>query len=96
MEPQDEDGGPAVLTVHPDSAAGIADGALCRVESAIGSLVVRLHHDPQQRRDVALMPKGGGFRDGRCANVLIRAATTDAGDGASLDDESVRLLPVLG
>jgi anaerobic selenocysteine-containing dehydrogenase len=86
--PQD---GPATVTVHPEAAAGIADGALCRMESAIGSMTVRLRHDAQQRRDVAIIPKGGHYRDGRCANVLLRARTTDLGEGAALYDERVRL-----
>ena len=40
------------------------------------------------------MPKGGDLRDGRCANVLIRATTTDAGNGNALYDEMIRLLPL--
>ncbi len=86
--------GPAVLTVHPDSAAGIPDGGLGRLESAIGALEVRVAHDPEQRRDVAILPKGGHLRDGRCANTLVRAATTDIGEGGALYDERVRLSSV--
>jgi hypothetical protein len=89
--PQD---GPATVTVHPDAAEGIADGALCRMESAIGSMTVRLHHDAQQRRDVAIIPKGGHYRDGRCANALLRARTTDLGEGGALYDERVRLVRI--
>ena len=85
--------GPLPVTVHPDSAAGIADGALARLESAIGSIVVVVHHDAAQRRDVALVPKGGRFRAGRCANALIRARLSDHGGGAALSDELVRLIP---
>lgn len=90
-EPQD---GPAMVTVHPDAAGGIADGELCRLESAIGALTVRIHYDTQQRRDVAIIPKGGHYRDGRCANVLLRARTTDLGEGGALYDERVRLVPI--
>jgi anaerobic selenocysteine-containing dehydrogenase len=86
--------GPAALTVHPDAAAGIADGGLGRLESSIGSLVVRVEHDPRQRRDVALMAKGGHLSAGQCANALIRARTTDGGEGGALHDERVRLVPV--
>ncbi|CAN5694953.1 molybdopterin-dependent oxidoreductase [soil metagenome] len=82
------------VTVHPASAAGIADGAPGRLESAIGSIEVVVRHDPAQRRDVALVPKGGRFRAGRCANVLIRARLSDHGEGAALSDELVRLIPV--
>jgi anaerobic selenocysteine-containing dehydrogenase len=86
--------GPAVLTVHPDSAAGIPDGGTGRLESALGSLLVRVTHDPRQRRDVALVPKGGHVRDGRSANTLVRAAITDIGEGGALYDERVRLVPL--
>ncbi|HEY0483967.1 MAG TPA: molybdopterin-dependent oxidoreductase [Kofleriaceae bacterium] len=83
---------PLEVTVHPDAAASIADGALARLESAIGSIAVRVRHDPAQRRDVALVPKGGRFRAGLCANALIRARLSDHGEGAALD-ELVRLVP---
>jgi anaerobic selenocysteine-containing dehydrogenase len=86
--------GPATVTVHPDAAGGIENGALCRMESAIGSMTVRIHHDAQQRRDVAIIPKGGHYRDGRCANALMRARTTDLGEGAALYDERVRLVAI--
>jgi hypothetical protein len=77
--------------VHPDAAGGIPDGGLGRLESAVGSMVVRVVHDPAQRRDVAIVPKGGHLRDGRCANALLRARTTDIGEGGALYDERVRL-----
>ncbi len=80
------------VTVHPASAAGIADGGRGRLESVIGSLEVVVRHDPTQRRDVALVPKGGRFRSGRCANALIRARLSDHGEGAALSDELVRLV----
>ena len=86
--------GPAVCTVHPDAAASLADGALATLQSRVGAITVRVAHDPAQRRDVALLPKGGHLRDGRCANALIRAATTDYGEGGALYDEPVRLLPL--
>lgn len=84
--------GPLVVTVHPDAAAGIEDGGLGRLESSIGALEVRVAHDAKQRRDVAIVPKGGHMRDGRCPNVLVRAVTTDIGEGAALYDERVRLV----
>jgi anaerobic selenocysteine-containing dehydrogenase len=87
--------GPAVCTVHPEvaAAAGLADGAVGRLRSELGEIAVRVRCDPAQRRDVALVPKGGHLRDGRCANALIRARTTDLGEGGALYDEGVRLLP---
>ncbi len=86
--------GPAEVTVHPAAAAGIPDGAVCRLESRVSSLAVRLRHDPAQRRDVAIIPKGGHLKDGRCANALIRARTTDIGEGGALYDERVRLVAI--
>jgi hypothetical protein len=50
-----------------------------------------VRHDPRQRRDVALVPKGGHLRDGSCANALVAAELTDLGEGGALDDELVRL-----
>jgi hypothetical protein len=77
--------------VHPDSAGGIPDGGDGRLESAIASLPVRVLHDPRQRRDVALMAKGGHMREQRNANVLARARATDIGGGGALYDEAVRI-----
>jgi hypothetical protein len=67
---------------------------MARLESAIGSLRVRVRHDARQRRDVALMAKGGHLKDGRCANALIKARATDLGEGGALYDEGVRLVSV--
>jgi anaerobic selenocysteine-containing dehydrogenase len=86
--------GPTTVAVHPDAAQGIKDGELCRLESRVSSITVRLRHDSKQRRDVALVPKGGHLREGRCANVLLRARTTDLGEGGALYDEHVRLVPL--
>jgi anaerobic selenocysteine-containing dehydrogenase len=83
--------GPAVVAVHPDASRGIPDGAVARLESAIGSIAVRVRHDARQRRDVAILAKGGHVKDGRCANLLSRARATDLGGGGALYDEGVRL-----
>ncbi len=45
-----------VLSVHPDDAAGMADGGLAEVSSAWGSAVLRLRHDPGLRRGTAFAP----------------------------------------
>jgi anaerobic selenocysteine-containing dehydrogenase len=84
--------GPAVLTVHPEAAPGFAEGEVVRLESRAGSLAVRLKLDARQRRDVAILPKGGHLHRGQAANALIRARTTDLGEGAALHDERVRLV----
>lgn len=86
---------PAIVeaTCHPDAAPGLADGAEVLVESAIGSLRARLKLDPLQRRDVVLVPKGGHFDSGTCANALVKARLTDAGEGAAYLDCRVRIRP---
>jgi len=85
--------GAPVCTVHPDVAAafGLADGATARLASRLATMEVRVRCDARQRRDVALVPKGGHHRLGRSANALVRARLTDLGDGAALYDEGVRL-----
>jgi anaerobic selenocysteine-containing dehydrogenase len=86
---------PAVLeaTCHPDAAPGLADGADVVVESGIGALRGRLKLDPLLRRDVVVVPKGGHFDSGTCANTLVRARLTDAGEGAAYLDCRVRIRP---
>ncbi|WP_044965047.1 molybdopterin-containing oxidoreductase family protein [Sorangium cellulosum] len=86
--------GPAVVTVHPDAAGGVPDGGACRITSRVGAMTALLRHDPAQRRDVALLPKGGHLQDGRCANALITARTTDIGEGGALYEERVRVEPI--
>jgi anaerobic selenocysteine-containing dehydrogenase len=82
---------PAELTVHPDATHGIPDGATATLRSKLGSMQVRLRHDPRQRTDVAIIPKGGHLRDGSCANAITRAQLTDIGEGGALYDERVCL-----
>lgn len=86
--------GPLVVSVHPDASNGIADGALARIESKVASFVVTLRHDPKQRRDVALAPKGGHYDAGRAANALVSARLTDFGEGGAIYDERVRITAV--
>lgn len=86
--------GLAPCTVHPQAAAGFRDGDEALLESEVGSIRVRLQFDPRQRRDIALMQKGGWHARGRSANAVVRAAVTDAGGGACYYDTPVRLLPV--
>jgi hypothetical protein len=84
--------GLAEVTVHPESSGGVADGGRAQLESELGTLEVVVRHDVRQRRDVALMAKGGHLGAGRCANALTRARLTDAGEGAALYEEHVRLV----
>jgi anaerobic selenocysteine-containing dehydrogenase len=85
---------PTVLTlsVHPDSAHGFADASLCRLQSRLGEISVRLQHDPELRRDTALLPKGGHHHLGASGNSLIQGRVTDLGEGCVLYEERVRLV----
>lgn len=78
-------------TVHPDSAAGFSADDVVTLESEHGQLTARLKLDENQRRDIVLVPKGGWLNKGRCANALIKAQTTDAGDCAIYYDTPVRI-----
>lgn len=84
----------ATVTVHPDvaRAAGVEAGDRARLESEIASIEVRVATDDSQRRDVAIVPKGGHFSRGQSANALIRARPTDIGLGAAFLDCHVRLV----
>jgi anaerobic selenocysteine-containing dehydrogenase len=84
---------PDVLTAtcHPSAANGFRDGDVVRLESAIGSIRVKLKHDSDQRLDVVIVPKGGNYDRGNCANALIRARLTDAGEGAAYQDCRVKI-----
>ncbi|HHH31504.1 MAG TPA: molybdopterin-containing oxidoreductase catalytic subunit [Polyangiaceae bacterium] len=84
---------PAEVTVHPDAAPDL-DGAMVKLRSALGAIRARVRHDPRQRRDVALVPKGGHVRDGASANQITRARLTDLGEGGALYDEWVRIEPL--
>jgi anaerobic selenocysteine-containing dehydrogenase len=81
------------VAVHPDAVPGIADGAKVRIESVAGSLAAEVRHDPAQRRDVAIVPKGGHFDRGQSANAIIPAVATDLGLGAAYLDCLVRIVP---
>ena len=70
------------------------EGEVALLETRLGSMPVRVRFDRRQRRDVVLVPKGGWVSSGRCANRLIRARTTDAGEGAAYYDEHARLGPI--
>lgn len=79
--------------VHPDVVPGLREGARIRLESATGSLAAELRLDPAQRKDVAIVPKGGHFDRGHSANALIPARATDLGLGAAYLDCQVRIVP---
>jgi hypothetical protein len=79
-----------VATVHPESSE-VPDGQPGRLVSRLGSLTVEVRHDPSQRRDVVLLPKGGHHHLAACANSLLEARLTDLGEGGALYEETVRL-----
>jgi anaerobic selenocysteine-containing dehydrogenase len=79
--------------VHPDVVPGLRDGARVRLVSASGTLAAELRLDPDQRVDVAVVPKGGHFDRGQSANALIAARATDLGLGAAYLDCLVRIVP---
>ncbi len=84
---------PPIVTLHPDAAPGLADGALATLASPLGEVVVRLKLDPRQRPDLVIYPKGrwGAFGG---PNSLIRARLTDDGEGAAYYDQGVRLVRI--
>lgn len=90
--PSRRQSGLPVVTVHPAASAGLEEGQTAYLESEVGRIEVRVALDERQRRDVALMDKGGWLHGGRCANVLVPARVTDAGGGAVYYDTPVRLL----
>lgn len=81
------------VAVHPDALPGTVDGAPVWIESPAGELAAVLRHDPGQRPDVAIVPKGGHYDRGQCANALIAARPTDQGLGAAYLDCLVRIRP---
>lgn len=84
--------GLAELTIHPSAANGHAEGNTVTIESPLDSLQVKLKFDARQRSDIALMPKGGWLSKDRCANILIEAELTDAGEGACYYDTGIRIV----
>ena len=84
--------GPHVwIAVHPEAIPGRKEGDLVTVESPTGALQAVLRFDPAQRKDVAIMPKGGHYDRGHSANALIAARATDLGLGAAYLDCRVRI-----
>jgi anaerobic selenocysteine-containing dehydrogenase len=74
------------ITVHPDAVPGFADRDIVRVHSSHGEVEAELRFDGEQRKDIAIMPKGGHFDQGHSANTLIAARATDIGLGAGYLD----------
>ncbi len=81
------------VAVHPDVVPGLAAGSRVQVCSVLGTVDADLRLDPAQRKDVAILPKGGHFDRGQSANALIPARATDLGLGAAYLDCMVRIVP---
>jgi anaerobic selenocysteine-containing dehydrogenase len=79
------------VVVHPAVVPGRSAGEPVIVESPLGSLRAELRLEASQRRDVAIMPKGGHYDRGHAANALIPARLTDLGLGAAYLDCCVRI-----
>lgn len=86
--------GAITATLHPEASRGIADGALASLRSPLGALIVRVVHDPTQRKDVVVVPKGGHLDRGWAVNAIIRARETDHGGGAAYLSTRVQIEPL--
>ena len=78
-------------TCHPDAAPGFSAGDVVLLESAVGRIRARLAFDTRQRKDLVVVPKGGHYDKGTCANALVKARLTDQGEGAAYQDCRVRI-----
>jgi len=91
--------GEPFLSVHPDDAAGLADGGLAQVDSAWGGRMLRVRHDRGQRRGTVFAPMHWTARF--CGAGRINTAVNPASDPISGQPEfkhtPVRIAPaVLG
>jgi len=69
------------------AALGLAEGALARVTSSAGSLVVPVHVTDALTAGVAVIPKGGWPKlrpDGANVNALTQARASDMGASTSI------------
>lgn len=75
-----------------EAAGPWPDGAVVRLESALGGFPVRLQRVAGLHPEVILLPKGGSrFGTGWSPNTVISARETDFGEGACFYEEPVRL-----
>lgn len=84
--------GPITAVIHPDVVPGATEGELVILKSDTGQLRVKLALDRTQRRDIVLVDKGGWHSSGRCANAIIAAELTDAGECAVYYDSTVEII----
>ncbi len=83
------------LAVHPDDAAGMADGALALVEAATGHAVLRLRHDAGLRRGNVFAPMHwtARFAPGGRINPAVNAEVDPISGQPELKHTPVRLGP---
>lgn len=83
-------------SIHPDTGRrlGLADGALARMESDLGRMVVVIAYDPRQRPDVCLCRRGGWIAAGHGFNRLIPARASELGNGTPYYQTRISLSPV--
>lgn len=88
--------GPADCFAGPDAlgSAGLSDGGLARLVTAVGELEVRVRLDAGLPGELVVLHRSGALRLGRAANALVPQKETDVGEGAAFYDARARLEPV--
>jgi anaerobic selenocysteine-containing dehydrogenase len=83
----------AAVRVGPDAAAaaGVRDGDMAMLRSAVGALKVEVRVDARVGADIVLMPVGTWIKRGGGANVLTEDILTNFGQMAAFGDTRVRL-----
>ncbi|MEO3475482.1 molybdopterin-dependent oxidoreductase [Roseomonas sp. CAU 1739] len=84
-----------VLTLHPDDAPGLAAGSLVQAETPAGAAVLRLAHDPGQRRGTAFVPMHwtAQFAPAARINAALIAATDPVSGQPELKHTPLRVSP---
>jgi assimilatory nitrate reductase catalytic subunit len=84
-----------LLSMHPDDAGALADGALARVESAWGSAVLRAKHDASLPRGLVFAPMHWTDRFAPAAriNPAVNPAYDPISGQPELKHTPVRVLP---
>ncbi len=79
---------------HPQAAPWASEGQIIQLESPVGRLRATISFDESLHPNLVLVPKGCWLCEGKAANVLVAAQTTDEGLGANYYDAPVRLVPI--
>jgi anaerobic selenocysteine-containing dehydrogenase len=83
------------VSIHPDDAAGLAEGGQVRLLNDEGSLEMTLRFDPTLPRGVALAPKGRWpkFSGGVNVNTLYNGAHADLGASTCVHAVTAEIIP---